>query len=331
MAKKNAGVTCIIVGVRSKGEGPKFLITNNVKKSVKNIGPYLISMPNIIVNKRSSAISSMPEMVRGNMPYDGGNLILSYDEKMSLLAKYPQSESLVRRLYGSQEFVKGIERHCLFISDQDLQLAESIQPIFDRIGAVREARLLSSDASANKLAERPHQFREMRFARSHLLVVPAVTSENRPYLQIGFLDAQAVVNNRAYAIYDPEVYVFSVLSSRMHHRWTHAVAGKLEERINYGNTTVYNTFPIPTLSQTQKTSLEEHAWQIIEAREAHAGKTITWLYNPDTIPDNLLDAHRALDNTLEKIYIGRAFESDTERLEHLFKLYARMTEQKAAS
>ena len=186
-------------------------------------------------------------------------------------------------------------------------------------------RLESIDAGANALADRPHQFREMICARNHVIIVPSVSSETRRYFPVGLLPPNSVVTNLAFGIYDGPEYILAILSSRLHTIWTAAVGGQLETRLRYSNTLVYNTFPIPELSAAREAALEDHAADILGAREAHPGKTIAWLYNPETMPPNLLKAHRDLDETLETLYIGRTFRNDTERLEHLFRRYSAMS------
>ena len=330
LAKRNAGVTCIIVGISRVSKEVKLLIDAKKQIRVSNINPYLLNLPNIIIQKKSVSISDLPEMVWGNKPTDGGHLILDENELDNFLEAYPQGREFIKSYSGSQEFIKGIKRWCLWLEDKNSELAQQIPFIRDRVQKVEAFRLESTAASTRQHAQWPHKFRQIQGWGNSSLLIPSVSSERRQYFPVGFLDEKFIVNNSAYAIYNPPVYVFSILSSRLHLMWIDAVGGKMENRYRYTNTLIYNTFPAPDLSQTEKQALEEHAWHIIEAREAHPGKTIAWLYNPDTMPDNLLAAHRSLDDTFERIYIGRPFENDTERLEHLFKLYAKMTKQKAA-
>ena len=328
LATNNAGVTCVIVGLRKKSNDKKVLFHDDVARTVSNIGPYLIEMHNSIVLSTNKPLNGLPSMIKGNMPYDGGNLILSPKEKDDLVDKFPEAQRLMRELIGSQEFVRGIERWCLWIEDEDLDLALSIPPIAERIEKVKKMRLGSTDSGAHKLASRSHQFREMNKAKEHLFIIPSVVSENREYISVGFDDHKSCISNLAFALYDAPVHVFSILSSSLHEVWIKAICGQLETRVRYSSKLGYNTFPIPPLSSDQKAELEEHAWAIIGARDAHPGKTIAWLYDPKTMPQNLRDAHQALDDALEKIYIGRPFKDDTERLEHLFKMYEKMVAKK---
>ncbi len=323
-ASNNAGVTCVIIGLRKKNNSPKILYEGNLARAVKNIGPYLTESPDVFVTKRSTSLCDLPKMDFGSMANDEGHLILSAVEKQKLVDEFPEAKPLVRRLFGSQELIKGVERWCLWISDQDFALALSIPAIAERIEAVRLYRAASRREETRALANTPHQFGEIRHKDSDAFIVPKVSSEQRLYIPIGLISAGDIVTDLAFAVYNPPVYLFSILSSRLHLIWTAAVGGQLETRLRYSNTLVYNNFPLPDLSTNQKSTLEVHTTNILNAREAHPGKTIAWLYDSATMPADLLYAHQALDDTLERIYIGRPFRKDTERLEHLFKRYAAM-------
>lgn len=327
-AAKNAGVTCVIVGIESGAARALKIYSGYHSRRVDNINAYLIDGPTTIIKKRSSAISSLPRMRYGNMPADGNHLTISPEEKNQIVASYPEAVAFFKKLLGGKEFISGIERWCLWISDDLESIALEIPPIAERINATKQVRVDSIDPSYNRLADKPHQFREMHCAREHAIVVPTVSSERRKFITCGIIDASYTTNNQLFVIFDSDIFVFSILSSTMHSLWVRAACGQLETRIRYSSTLAYNTFPIPPLTDEQKLALESHAWEIIGARDAHPGKTIAWLYNPKTMPNNLLVAHQALDDTLEKIYIGRAFKSDTERLEHLFKLYSEMIDHK---
>ena len=330
-AAKNAGVTCVIVGVRPISKARKVLYLGDHARTVDKINAYLIEMDNVIVLKRSTPLFESPIMVKGNQPTDDGNLLLLPEDKDALLRDYPEAEKFVRRFYGSQEFIRGIERWCLWIENDSLSHALLIPPIASRIQATKKMREASVDSGTRNLANTPHQFREMHAALNHLIIVPSVSSEKRDYLPAGVLSPNSMVSNLAFAIYDAPDYLFSVISSRLHAIWTAAVGGHMKTDYRYSSTLVYNTFPLPALSADQKAILEEHAVEILGAREAHPGKTIAWLYDPETMPENLLRAHKELDDALEQIFIGRPFKNDTERLEYLFKLYSNMIKKEQAA
>ncbi|WP_433985231.1 hypothetical protein RBB78_24825 (plasmid) [Tunturiibacter empetritectus] len=242
----------------------------------------------------------------------------------------PKPARFVYRYYGSQEFIKGIERWCLWIEDDAVQEALAIPEIARRVEGVRQARLASKAISTVEKASVAHRFIQIQDYGREAVFVPKVSSEKRLYLPVGFVEANSIINDLAFGIYDCAPYFVSILSSRLHLVWTMAASGKLEDRLRYSNTMVWNTFPLPELSASQITLLEDGAWAILAEREKHAGRTIASLYDPETMPSGLLEAHREVDDTLERIYNGRPFANDTERLEHLFKRYKLMIAKEKA-
>lgn len=323
-AKSNAGVTCAVLGVRNCSPKKRKLYSDGVVEVVKGISPYLTSGASCYVTKRTNSISSLPHIDYGNKPVDGGNLILSLSEKNELLDKYPQCSVLIRQLYGSQEFIKGLQRWCLWITDELYEFACSIPEIMTRIEQVKSMRLASKDAGARKLAAKPHQFREMNFGKL-TLVIPRVSSDRREYIPIGYLGEGCVISDLAFGIFNPEPDTFGLISSRMHMAWVRAVAGRLKTDYRYSSVLCYNTFPVPNLSKKQKEELEELSYDVLDAREAHVGKTMAQLYDPDKMPDDLREAHRKLDLAVDRCYRKKEFESDSERLEVLFSMYEKMT------
>jgi len=332
-AAKNAGVTCVIIGVGDKSV-PRRLYSAGRLTAVDNINAYLAAAPNVIVEGLSHSKSGKPLMRWGNMPADGGALILNAHDREKLLNAFPQASVIVRPLYGTQELLDSRPRYCLWIPDNHLKLAQSIQPVVDRIAACKAVRLSSTDDGTKGLAARPHQFREMHTANQSQIVVAMTASENRLYIPVEVMSADPVISNLAFSIHDGPMWIFAIISSALHVAWAKAVAGGLETRLRYSNTLVYNTFPMPVLSKAQQEALEYHALVIVRVREPYIadGKSIAWLYNPDTMPMTLLKSHQNLDKYLETVYIGRPFKDNPERLEYLFKLYARMikTAAKAA-
>lgn len=326
-ASKNAAVTCVVIGLRPVGKGIKTLYDEGNAMAVKNVSPYLVEGENLFVTKRRSPISFDEEMTFGSMANDGGHLILTPAERREMLEEDARSSKFMKRLYGAQEFAKGIERWCLWIENQELEEASLLAPIARRIDAVRLYRLSSGRESTVALAARPHRFGEVRRKIGEAILVPKNTSERRDYITVGFMDADCVINDLAFAVFDAKPHVFAVLSTRLHYVWGAAVGGRFKSDPRYSNTLVYNTFPLPALSEAQKVELEEAAWRIVAARENNPGMTIGDLYDPEKMPADLLSAHRELDELLETIYIGRPFKNDTERLEHLFKLYAAKTKK----
>lgn len=261
----------------------------------------------------------------GNKPVDGGNLLLSRDELAALRLNPQQKDRFVRRIFGSAEFIRGLERYCLWIEDAALKEALAVEGIAQRIERVRSMRLASSDKSARDMAVRAHQMREMNIAENVIITVPRTSSEARPYLPTGVIDSRSTVTSEAFALFDAPLWNMALIASRMHLIWIATVCGKLETRYRYSNTLGWNTFPVPLLTEQNKADLTRCAEDILLAREAHFPATIADLYDTETMPDNLRHAHERNDEVLERIYIGRRFKNDTERLEKLFELYTKMT------
>lgn len=344
LASHNAGVTVVIVGITNQPVAVKKLYSivdakfdgasefdgtlrfdGTAVREVNNINAYLVASESIIIQKTSNIQNDKSEMIKGNMPYDGGNFLFDHDEFEKLELRTEQKQMFIRRIYGSAEFIRGLSRYCFWIEDENLIEAQTFPIISMRIENVRQLRLNSSDKGAHKLAERAHQMREMNIGKIHTLIVPSVSSENRPYLPVGVVDNKTVISNLAFALYDAPLWNMALIASRLHLVWITTVCGQLETRIRYSNTIGWNTFPVPTLTEQNKADLTRCAENILLARETHFPATIADLYHPDTMPENLRRAHEQNDETLERIYIGRRFKNDTERLEKLFDLYSKTT------
>ena len=328
-AKGKAGVTCVIVGLRKVSARDKWLFSGGIKTLVQNINPYLANASNIIIGRRSEPLSERPEAVMGSMARDGGFLILSREERQRLLSDYPNAAPLVRPLIGTQEFIDGVRRWCLWISDANRGLAHSIPPVYERIRKVFEFRTSSKAKTTNGYASVAHQFAQRAHTDGTSLMIPRTTSERRVYIPIGFFSDSPIISDSAQAIYGAEPWHFSIMSSKLHMVWARAVAGGLETRIRYSTLIVYNNFPVPSLTGVQKALLEVRAEAVLAKRDEHLTKTIADLYDPDTMPEGLLAAHRALDEAVEQCYRAKPFTSDAERLEYLFALYEQMTSANA--
>lgn len=329
-AASNAAVICSVIGIRKKSNEPKHLYDTGSSRIVTNISPYLTPGPNTVIYGTTRAISQLPPMITGNSVYDGGALCLTDEDRAQLIKEDQRSETLIRPMTGSSEFLNNISRWCLWIEDEKLEIAKQIRSIAERLERVREARV-NGGTTARSCAHRPHQFYLTNEAEVSAIVIPRHFSERRPYLQVGFVGANYIINNSAYAIFDADTHVFSILSSKLHFVWMSVLAGRIKSDFRYSTGVIYNTFPVPSLSAAQREQLEDQALNILRIREPYLadGKTIAWLYNPETMPADLLQAHHDLDDYLEAVYIGRPFKDDAERLEHLFKLYARMTKTAA--
>ena len=328
-AKYNAAVTVAIIGVENKQNAQKVLFNERDNKAfyVDNINPYLAASDNVIVAKTYAVPGGLPKAEFGCMPYDNGHLLMTEPEKEILLERHPEANRFIKPIMGSQEFLNDIHRYCLWIDDALRKEAEIIPAIKARIDATYNFRLNESKDGAS-LAVRPHQFREHYIINEQSkskVIVPRVSSERRLYIPIGFLDKNIVISDSAFAIYDAEKWLFALLTSKMHNLWVRAVGGSLETRIRYSATLCYNTFPFPKLTAAEKEELERHAQNILNIRDENFDMTLGEMYNPETMPEELRDAHHQLDLAVERIYRPEPFSSDEERLEHLFKLYAKMT------
>ncbi|MBU9480146.1 class I SAM-dependent DNA methyltransferase [Burkholderia multivorans] len=330
LAAHNAGVTVAIVGLSTDANKKRQLYDLNrdgetIAREATNITPYLTVGENMVIEGQRESVSGLPAMSFGNMPVDGGSLLLSADEAASLGLSKQDEEIFLRRIYGSAEFIRGVVRKCLWISDEKLPQALGIASIRARIDGVREMRLRSKDAGTREMASRAHQFREMYHGEKHTLILPGVSSEGREYLPVGLIDNHSVVSNLAFALYDAPLWNMALIASRLHLVWIATVCGKLKTDFRYSNTLGWNTFPVPMLTEKNKADLTRCAEDILLAREHHFPATIADLYDPENMPADLRAAHERNDEVLERIYIGRRFKNDTERLEKLFNLYTKMT------
>lgn len=322
-AAKNAQVTCIIVGVASAEAKPKYIFEGEERKEVENINFYMAPGKNVIVERANEPISDVAIMFGGNIPRDQGNLLLAPDEARDLMASYPAAAALIKPILGSKEFINGLERYCLWITDAQASLACSIPPIRARLDRIREYRLHGSERGRAGL-DTPYKFERTIIGNNSTIIIPSVSSERRAYLPCGLLPAEVRVSNLALALYDAPLWNMALIASRLHLVWIATVCGKLKTDFRYSNTLGWNTFPVPTLTDKNKADLTRCVEDILLAREAHFPATIADLYDPEKMPTNLRAAHERSDEVLERIYIGRRFRNDTERLEKLFDLYTRM-------
>lgn len=323
-ARNKSAVTVVIIGVvPDSNKQPCELYTDITVLEPKNISPYLT--PNgTIIKSRSSALSNLPKMVKGNMPLYWSDYLMTHEEMEELTTREPRAKKFLKKVIGSEEFINGVERWCFWIHNDEVEEARSITYIADRIEWVRQKRLASKDFSARSHATHSHSFRENRETTKSSLVVPSVSSEKRIYIPIGFIDKNTIVTNLACMIYDCEPWIFGVVASRMHNVWVRTVCGALETRIRYSSKLGYNTFPFPNVSQEKKDEITRRVFAIIAAREKYSGKTLAELYAPSNMPNELGYAHSLLDAVIDHCYKETPFVSDQERLDCLFELYNKM-------
>jgi hypothetical protein len=323
-AKGNAGVTCSIIGLQKTIKNyQKLIFTDKNIIKASNINAYLADGVDIIVQKRMTALSSLPKMVSGNMALDDGHLMLTEKEKNDVVNKFPSSEKFIKKTTGSKEFIRGLKRYCFWIEDEELEEAMKISFINKRIIDCSNFRKNGGDV-AKTLANRSHQFRYRHVPVDSQIIIPLTSSERREYIPIGFLGEKVVVQQSAQVLYDPEPFVFGVINSQMHMVWVKAVGGRMRTDISYSVTVCYNTFPFPEINQKQKEQINLHVFAILEEREKYSSKTMAQLYDPDIMPKGLKEAHHQLDLAIERCYRLKPFTSDTERLEYLFKEYEKM-------
>lgn len=336
LASHNAGVTVAIVGISNHPEKIRRLYSLNDKgeavvKEAENINAYLIPCPNVEIRKLPALLGNRSNMEAGGKPVDGGHLLLTDHEKHDLLTEDPRTSPFLKRVYGSSEYIKGIVRHCIWVKDDQAVAAEKIDCLKTRFQSVATDRRKSPKPTTKEGSAWPHRFEEVtQSGEERVLIVPTVSSESREYLPIGLLPSGSIITNLAFALYDAPLWNMALIASRLHLVWIGTVCGKLKTDYRYSNTLGWNTFPVPPLTEQNKADLTRCAEDILLAREAHFPATIADLYDPETMPANLRAAHERNDETLERIYLGRRFKNDTERLEKLFALYTEMTTRQAA-
>lgn len=330
-AKRNAGVTVIVVSLRNVEASKKFLFQDDLRVEVSNINGYLAEGSNVFVVPRSKPLSQLPPMTFGSKATDWGNLMLEPSERDDLLMTAPEAALFVRRILGTDEFVKDHEKYCIWVSDEQAEYAASIPQLKLRFDRNRDKRAESIKVATKALARVPYRFGEVRYKSTESILVPKVSSIRRDYIPIGYLDADTIINASAFGVYDAEPWVLAFLTSRTHVAWTGAVGGRMREDYQYSNTIVYNNFPVPPLSDALKEKLTVAALRVLDVREYHCEQTLAELYDPEKMPQDLRDAHAAIDALVDSIYSKTRYETDEQRLSDLFALYERMTAQEAST
>lgn len=337
LASYNAGVTVVIVGISNHAARTRLLFSETddagtIVKAVDRINAYLVPGPNTIVGPLSRPLSDLAEMSFGNMPNDGGHLLLDVQEAANAVSEYDVESEFLRAFVGSQEFIRGTERRCNWINALQYKSARKNSWLNARFQAVQKQRLASDRKTTKDLALAPYRFGEVRqTGNERIIVIPGVSSEARSYLPCGLLAKGTIVSNKNFALFDAPLWNMALVASRLHWVWIGAVCVRLEMRFSYSNTLGWNTFPVPSLTEKNRADLTHCAEDILLAREAHFPATIADLYNAASMPSDLREAHERNDEVLERIYIGRRFRNDTERLEKLFELYTKMTAGQGAA
>ena len=317
-----AAVYCIILGFSEKNEVNKYIFDNNGCDRVKNISPNLTSNANIVVNARTNPIiDTIPRAVFGSMPNDGGNLLLTKQEKKDIIEQYPHCEKYIKPLMTAKYFINKGEQYCLWLKDIPVSEYSNIPPIKQRIENVRVHRLSSNRQATKRLAETPMLFGEIRQPDTNYILIPSVSSENRQYMQIAFLPKDTITNNSCIIVPTNDLFLFGILNSKLHNIWKDKIGGKLKQDYRYSIQNVYNTFPFPkNVSSEQKKLVISCVENILAIRKQFANSSMAELYGKFMQPE-LLKAHQALDKAVERIYTRKTFKDDSERLEFLLNLY----------
>ncbi|WP_425419312.1 class I SAM-dependent DNA methyltransferase [Oricola indica] len=322
-AAANAAVDCIIAGLRAPSGRQAQLFEDAGVSLVSRINAYLVPGPDLYVKQKNASLFGLPQMVYGAMPNDGGGLILSSEERDEFVARDSRAARFIRPLLGTTEIMEGTARYCLWIEDGDLAEAQQVSDIADRIERTKIHREKSKNPETNARADSAHRFWHPGLtSNSHSLLVASASSERREVLPSDRFPAEVVASNLCFVIPDAPDWCFALISSRLHLVWVATICGKWKRDYRYSNSLGWHTFPAPKFTVEETKRMGESARAIMKVRYKHHPATIAQLYNPDTMPEDLRTIHMANDRLVEEIYIGRAFRTDTERLEHLFKLYA---------
>ena len=330
-ARGKAAVYCVIIGFANFDIPEKIIFDyENVKGEphallVQNINPYLVNYSDLIVQSRQKPLCEIPEINFGNMPLDGGNLLLSDSEKKDLIFKEPKSAKYIKPLISAKEFLNGESRWCIWLVGIKPNELKTMPEIMNRVKLVREFREKSVAPSTRKFANTPTLFRDKKQPNTYILI-PSTTSENRKYIPMGFFTKDYIANNSCHIIPEGELYHFGILTSEMHMAWVKYVCGRLESRYRYSKDIVYNNFPWPeNPTEKQIKTVEEKAQKVLDVRKEFPNSSLSDLYDPLTMPPALVKAHQELDKAVDLCYRPQPFPNETKRIEYLFELYEKYT------
>lgn len=331
-AKGNAAVHVVILGFATRDSNNKHIYEYDTlssepnKISVKNINPYLVEGKDLFIENRKQPISPVPNIIFGSMPNDGGKLVLSNEEKVSLEQGRSEALEYIRPFLGAFEFINSVPRWCLWLKNVPPDRFNKIKDIMDRVSAVRHYRSMSTRSATQKLAAFPYLFGEIRQPESDYLLIPRVSSENRKYIPIGFFGAEFIAGDSCVIVPNATLYHFGVLTSVMHMAWVKYTCGRLKSDYRYSASIVYNNFPWPeSPSEKQTQTVENAAQAVLDARAQFPDSSLADLYDPNTMPPALVKAHQALDKAVDLCYRPQPFPSEAKRIEYLFELYDKYT------
>ena len=311
-AKGKAAVHCVIVGF-------------SYVKTDPNISPYLHEGKSTIIESRSRPICDVPSIQKGNQPTDGGNLIIEAGEYEQFIANEPNAKKYIKKLIGAVEYINNLPRFCLWLVGVSPQELRSMPYVMERVEKCRQMRLASPDAGTRRIAETPTIFRET-YNPSTFIIIPSVSSERRRYIPIGFLDSNTIATNLVLIIPDATLYHFGVLTSNIHMAWVRTVCGRLKSDYRYSKDIVYNNFPWPDATEEQKAAIEAAAQGVLDERAAFPGSSLADLYDPLSMPPELLKAHRTLDKAVWVAYgfSPKEIRSEAECVARLMEMWQRL-------
>ena len=327
-ASIKAHVHCVIVGFsNAPNPAPKRIYTTERYQEVENINPYLLDAPNVFIDSRTNSICNVPQMVYGNKPTDGGFLFLSPEERDELLKREPGTEKFIRQIYGATEYINNKARYCLWLVGASPSELRKSPFIMERVEQVRQFRLNSTKAATQRSADTPTLFQEIRHPDSEYIIIPCHSSETRRYIPFGFVSSNILVNNAVQLIPGGSIYHFGILTSNVHMAWTRAVCGRIKSDYRYSKDVVYNNFPWPTPTDTQKAKIEQTAQAILDARARYPESSLADLYDELTMPPELRKAHQDNDRAVMQAY-GFSVRDMTESIcvAELMRMYQSLTE-----
>ena len=321
---------CVIVGfgIASSASKEKFIYKDGRPLKVKNINPYLVDAPDVFLESRNKPICNVPQMRSGGKPVEGGHLIFTENEKEEFVKNEPLSEKYFRPFMGSDDFINGHGRWCLWLLNVSPKELRNMPNVMKRVDAVRDFRLNSTKEATREFANQPTRFMEIKQPMSDYLMIPATSSEKRKYIPIGYLEKNVVASNAASFVPDATLYHFGVLTSNVHMAWVRTVCGRLEMRYRYSVNVVYNNFPWPSPTDEQKTKIEQTAQAILDARALYPDCSLADLYDELTMPSELRKAHQANDKAVYEAY-GKSWDmrSESDCVAYLMKMYQELTEK----
>ena len=293
---------------------------------VKNINAYLVDGENIFVESRNTPLCDVPTIGIGNKPIDDGNYLFTPDELETFLKLEPEAAKFFHPWYGADEFIKGKRRYCLWLGDTPLDEIKKFPLCWERVQNVIAYRLASKSPGTRKIADKPTRFHVENFPHGKFIAIPCVSSENRQYIPIGFMDDSVICSDRLRLISDAQIYHFGVLTSSIHMAWMRMTCGRLESRYLYSNNIVYNNFPWCEPTPSQRRLIEQSAQMILDVRKKFPTWTFAKLYDEDTMPDELRWAHKSNDYAVALAYGFEKFLDDEPKIvAELMKLYAALT------